>query len=35
MAEGRITGEVDRADATQESLMRLMTMSAASSNEQV
>ncbi|MGW2248938.1 multiple monosaccharide ABC transporter ATP-binding protein [Kitasatospora sp. NPDC001660] len=35
MAEGRITGEVARADATQESLMRLMTMSAASSNEQV
>nr|BEK71136.1 sugar ABC transporter ATP-binding protein [Kitasatospora purpeofusca] len=35
MAEGRITGEVDRAEATQESLMRLMTMSAASSNEQV
>ncbi|MFF0428280.1 multiple monosaccharide ABC transporter ATP-binding protein [Streptomyces sp. NPDC004520] len=35
MAEGRITGETARADATQESLMRLMTMSAASSNEQV
>ncbi|WP_369182393.1 multiple monosaccharide ABC transporter ATP-binding protein [Streptomyces sp. Y1] len=35
MAEGRITGEVARADATQESLMRLMTMSSASSNEQV
>ncbi|MCZ0982738.1 sugar ABC transporter ATP-binding protein [Streptomyces diastatochromogenes] len=35
MAEGRITGEAARADATQESLMRLMTMSAASSNEQV
>lgn len=35
MAEGRITGEVTRADATQESLMRLMTMSAVSSNEQV
>ncbi|MEV6977630.1 multiple monosaccharide ABC transporter ATP-binding protein [Kitasatospora sp. NPDC093806] len=35
MAEGRITGEVARADATQESLMRLMTMSAASGNEQV
>ncbi|MFF7438116.1 multiple monosaccharide ABC transporter ATP-binding protein [Streptomyces sp. NPDC008122] len=35
MAEGRITGEVARADATQESLMRLMTMNAASSNEQV
>ncbi|MBO1413878.1 multiple monosaccharide ABC transporter ATP-binding protein [Streptomyces sp. FH025] len=35
MAEGRITGEVARAHATQESLMRLMTMSAASSNEQV
>lgn len=35
MAEGRITGEVAREDATQESLMRLMTMSAASSNEQV
>ncbi|WP_030231146.1 multiple monosaccharide ABC transporter ATP-binding protein [Streptomyces sp. NRRL S-350] len=35
MAEGRITGEVARADATQESLMRLMTMSAAFSNEQV
>ncbi|MCG6494359.1 multiple monosaccharide ABC transporter ATP-binding protein [Kitasatospora sp. A2-31] len=35
MAEGRITGEVARADATQESLMRLMTMSTASSNEQV
>ncbi|MDY0812733.1 multiple monosaccharide ABC transporter ATP-binding protein [Kitasatospora purpeofusca] len=35
MAEGRISGEVARADATQESLMRLMTMSTASSNEQV
>ncbi|MFE7588653.1 multiple monosaccharide ABC transporter ATP-binding protein [Kitasatospora sp. NPDC057512] len=35
MAEGRITGEVARAHATQESLMRLMTTSAASSNEQV
>ncbi|MFF0415457.1 multiple monosaccharide ABC transporter ATP-binding protein [Kitasatospora sp. NPDC004745] len=35
MAEGRITGEVARGDATQETLMRLMTMSAASSNEQV
>ncbi|WP_030058542.1 multiple monosaccharide ABC transporter ATP-binding protein [Streptomyces novaecaesareae] len=35
MAESRITGEVARADATQESLMRLMTMSTASSNEQV
>ncbi|GAA2927897.1 multiple monosaccharide ABC transporter ATP-binding protein [Streptomyces enissocaesilis] len=35
MAEGRITGEVDRADATQESLMRLMTVSAATQNEQV
>ncbi|MBD0693742.1 multiple monosaccharide ABC transporter ATP-binding protein [Streptomyces sp. CBMA123] len=35
MAEGRITGEVERATATQESLMRLMTMSAASSSEQV
>lgn len=35
MAEGRITGEVARAHATQESLMRLMTMSTASSNEQV
>lgn len=35
MAEGRLTGEVDRADATQESLMRLMTMSAALDNEQV
>ncbi|WP_405013906.1 multiple monosaccharide ABC transporter ATP-binding protein [Kitasatospora sp. NBC_01539] len=29
MAEGRVTGEVARADATQESLMRLMTVSAA------
>ncbi|MEW1910810.1 multiple monosaccharide ABC transporter ATP-binding protein [Kitasatospora sp. NPDC085895] len=29
MAEGRITGEVARADADQESLMRLMTVSAA------
>lgn len=35
MSEGRLTGEVDRADATQESLMRLMTMSAATENEQV
>ncbi|MEU3316824.1 multiple monosaccharide ABC transporter ATP-binding protein [Streptomyces sp. NPDC006662] len=35
MAAGRITGEVDRADATQESLMRLMTMSAASPDKQV
>lgn len=35
MADGRITGEVDRADATQESLMRLMTVSAATDNEQV
>ncbi|MFB6517213.1 multiple monosaccharide ABC transporter ATP-binding protein [Streptomyces sp. NPDC056401] len=35
MAEGRITGEVTRADATQESLMRLMTMSAASPDKQV
>ncbi|GAA4870336.1 multiple monosaccharide ABC transporter ATP-binding protein [Kitasatospora terrestris] len=35
MAEGRITGEVDRADATQESLMRLMTMSAVPHDEQV
>ncbi|MFI8455408.1 multiple monosaccharide ABC transporter ATP-binding protein [Kitasatospora sp. NPDC085464] len=35
MAEGRITGEVARAEATQENLMRLMTMSTASSNEQV
>ncbi|MFI5982302.1 multiple monosaccharide ABC transporter ATP-binding protein [Streptomyces sp. NPDC051555] len=35
MTEGRITGEVARADATQENLMRLMTMSTASSNEQV
>ncbi|MGW7103403.1 multiple monosaccharide ABC transporter ATP-binding protein [Streptomyces sp. NPDC054838] len=35
MAEGRLTGEVDRADATQESLMRLMTVSAATRNEQV
>ncbi|MEV0411924.1 multiple monosaccharide ABC transporter ATP-binding protein [Streptomyces sp. NPDC050448] len=35
MAEGRLTGEVDRADATQESLMRLMTVSAATENEQV
>jgi putative multiple sugar transport system ATP-binding protein len=29
MAEGRVTGEVARADADQESLMRLMTVSAA------
>ncbi|MEU5389202.1 multiple monosaccharide ABC transporter ATP-binding protein [Kitasatospora cineracea] len=35
MAEGRLTGEVPRADATQESLMRLMTVSAATQNEQV
>ncbi|MFE1788361.1 multiple monosaccharide ABC transporter ATP-binding protein, partial [Streptomyces sp. NPDC059525] len=35
MAAGRITGEVGRADATQESLMRLMTMSAASPDKQV
>jgi len=35
MAEGRLTGEVDRADATQESLMRLMTVSAAIDDEQV
>ncbi|MET9697278.1 multiple monosaccharide ABC transporter ATP-binding protein [Streptomyces sp. NPDC006529] len=35
MAEGRITGEVARADATQESLMRLMTMSAAYPDKQV
>ena len=35
MAEGRLTGELDRADATQESLMRLMTVSAATENEQV
>ncbi|MDJ0386362.1 multiple monosaccharide ABC transporter ATP-binding protein [Streptomyces sp. G-G2] len=35
MTEGRLTGEVDRADATQESLMRLMTVSAATENEQV
>ncbi|MCZ4095231.1 sugar ABC transporter ATP-binding protein [Streptomyces sp. SID13666] len=35
MAEGRLTGEVDRTDATQESLMRLMTVSAATQNEQV
>ncbi|MBT2469127.1 sugar ABC transporter ATP-binding protein [Streptomyces sp. ISL-66] len=35
MAEGRLTGEVDRADATQESLMRLMTVSAAINDEQV
>ncbi|MGW8888918.1 multiple monosaccharide ABC transporter ATP-binding protein [Streptomyces sp. NPDC055749] len=28
MAEGRLTGEVDRADATQEALMRLMTRQA-------
>lgn len=35
MAEGRITGEVARADATQESLMRLMTMSAALPDKQV
>lgn len=35
MAAGRITGEVSRAAATQESLMRLMTMSAASPDKQV
>lgn len=35
MADGRITGEVDRADATQESLMRLMTVSAATDDKQV
>ena len=35
MAEGRLTGELDRADATQESLMRLMTVSAVTENEQV
>ncbi|AZM87574.1 multiple monosaccharide ABC transporter ATP-binding protein [Streptomyces sp. W1SF4] len=35
MAAGRITGEVSRADATQESLMRLMTMSTASPDKQV
>ncbi len=35
MAEGRLTGEVPRADATQESLMRLMTVSAVIQNEQV
>ncbi|MBT2457398.1 multiple monosaccharide ABC transporter ATP-binding protein [Streptomyces sp. ISL-86] len=35
MTEGRLTGEVDRGDATQESLMRLMTVSAATENEQV
>ncbi|MFF5701408.1 multiple monosaccharide ABC transporter ATP-binding protein [Streptomyces sp. NPDC012794] len=35
MAEGRITGEVPRAEATQESLMRLMTMSAAYPDKQV
>ncbi|WP_407840786.1 multiple monosaccharide ABC transporter ATP-binding protein [Streptomyces sp. DSM 116496] len=35
MAEGRITGEVTRADATQESLMRLMTMSTAYPDKQV
>ncbi|MGR4880388.1 multiple monosaccharide ABC transporter ATP-binding protein [Streptomyces sp. LARHCF249] len=35
MAEGRITGEVNRAEATQESLMRLMTMSAAYPDKQV
>ncbi|MEV4561819.1 multiple monosaccharide ABC transporter ATP-binding protein [Kitasatospora sp. NPDC049285] len=35
MAEGRLTGEVERADATQESLMRLMTVSAELQNEQV
>ncbi len=35
MAEGRITGEVPRADATQETLMRLMTMSAARPDKQV
>ncbi|MEW2135598.1 multiple monosaccharide ABC transporter ATP-binding protein [Streptomyces sp. NPDC005409] len=35
MAEGRITGEVPRADATQESLMRLMTMSPAYPDKQV
>ncbi|MER5639115.1 multiple monosaccharide ABC transporter ATP-binding protein [Kitasatospora sp. NPDC002227] len=35
MAEGRLTGELGRADATQESLMRLLTTSAATPNEQV
>ncbi|GAA0318685.1 sugar ABC transporter ATP-binding protein [Streptomyces polychromogenes] len=35
MAAGRITGETGRADATQESLMRLMTMSTASPDKQV
>ncbi|GAA3036125.1 sugar ABC transporter ATP-binding protein [Kitasatospora albolonga] len=35
MAEGRITGEVDRAEATQESLMRLMTQTADRRDEQV
>lgn len=35
MAAGRITGEVSGADATQQSLMRLMTMSAASPDKQV
>ncbi|MET9465656.1 multiple monosaccharide ABC transporter ATP-binding protein [Streptomyces sp. NPDC006544] len=35
MAEGRVTGETHRADATQESLMRLMTVGAATQNEQV
>ncbi|WP_457033495.1 multiple monosaccharide ABC transporter ATP-binding protein [Kitasatospora sp. P5_F3] len=35
MAEGRITGEVDRSEATQESLMRLMTQTADQRHEQV
>ncbi|MFJ6749294.1 MULTISPECIES: multiple monosaccharide ABC transporter ATP-binding protein [unclassified Streptomyces] len=35
MAAGRLTGELDRAAATQESLMRLMTATAADQNEQV
>ncbi|WP_405015926.1 sugar ABC transporter ATP-binding protein [Kitasatospora sp. NBC_00070] len=35
MAEGRITGEVSRAEATQESLMRLMTQTADRRHEQV
>ncbi|MEU9044814.1 MULTISPECIES: multiple monosaccharide ABC transporter ATP-binding protein [unclassified Kitasatospora] len=34
MAEGRLTGEVQRADATQESLMRLMTRGKAPDIEQ-
>ncbi|MCB5168520.1 sugar ABC transporter ATP-binding protein [Streptomyces bambusae] len=35
MAAGRITGEATRSDATQESLMRLMTVSTASTDTQV